>query len=371
MITRIERTEFPRHSRLLMLSDIHGHRDVLENALEKARFSGADTLVIAGDLIEKGTQSLGVLRLVAALRKEYRVHVLIGNVDMWMLRFFDSDGPDAQRELLRVALNAKKWWGGTLLEEMCAEMGADFSEETDVGVLLPDIRARYAAELAFLRGLPTILDTPRMTFVHGGLPHENLSALEGADNHPLVKFDDFLNSDLTFRKYVVVGHWPVALYREHSMDANPLIDREKHIICLDGGCGVKRDGQLNVLMLPNAQSDDFFFVSADELPVVTALSDQPESEGAPVCVKWTDPGVELLSRGPELSRVRRAGREITVPTELLFERDGKTCCEDVTDYRLPVRKGDALSLILKAGGSVYAKKNGVSGWYDGKCAMGL
>ncbi len=365
MRTRIERTEFEQGRRVLALSDIHGHLKTLNLALDKARYCPDDILVVVGDMIEKGAQSLGVVRKIMALSQKGTVYALTGNVDMWMTRFLLSGDPETQHELVKNALNAKKWWGGTTLEEMCAELNLPFDEKMNIAQTLFQVRRRYSDELSFLNGLPTILDTPAYRFVHGGLPHENLALLDGTDNHPLVRFDHFFNDAPAFQKYIVVGHWPVALYREKYPDENPLIDEKRRIICLDGGCGVKCDGQLNVLTLPENAKGPFPFVSADTLPVITALDDQTPGPDDPVYIKWTDHAITVLEQTTETARIRFHDRVLTVPAALLMKKDGDTICDDVTTYRLPVQKGDHLHLVFSTKDALYVKKDGVSGWYAG------
>ena len=82
MRTRIERTEFEQGRRVLALSDIHGHLKTLNLALDKARYCPDDILVVVGDMIEKGAQSLGVVRKIMALSQKGTVYALTGNVDM-------------------------------------------------------------------------------------------------------------------------------------------------------------------------------------------------------------------------------------------------------------------------------------------------
>lgn len=61
----------------------------------------------------------------------------------------------------------------------------------------------------------------------------------------LLKNDNFINQGKHFDKYVVVGHWPVCLYRSDIESSAPYISEEQKIIAIDGGCGIKRDDQLN------------------------------------------------------------------------------------------------------------------------------
>jgi hypothetical protein len=83
----------------------------------------------------------------------------------------------------------------------------------------------------------------------------------------------------------VTGHWPVVLYGENIVCANPIIDREHRIICLDGGCVLKDDGQLNAFIMPDIRCTDassFSFMSYDPFPEaeVLGLDRCPESIAA-------------------------------------------------------------------------------------------
>ena len=61
-ISRIERLGASPGQRLIVVSDIHGQLDCLVQLLEKTGYGGDDILVVIGDLIEKGPDSLGVVR---------------------------------------------------------------------------------------------------------------------------------------------------------------------------------------------------------------------------------------------------------------------------------------------------------------------
>ena len=50
--------------RVLAVSDVHGNLPFLKGLLAKASFSSEDTLILVGDLLEKGPESLNTLRYV-------------------------------------------------------------------------------------------------------------------------------------------------------------------------------------------------------------------------------------------------------------------------------------------------------------------
>ena len=354
--------------RTLILSDIHGHAEALKKVLRRAAFSPEDTLVVVGDLLEKGTGSLGVVRTLMELTETHRVYTLMGNMDVFTLSKLLSDDPEKRRSLFELAPKMKRWWGGCLLMEMCAELGIPFEEGMDEAAAVRDIRRRFARELSFLTGLPTILDTPRMTFVHGGLPHLRLTELIGKNSDPYLKCDDFLARGLSFPKYVTVGHWPAVLYRDDRMDMSPLLVRERNILCLDGGCGVKQSGQLNCVIWEDPASDRFSFLWEDELPRVKALAGQ-EASADYSYIKYHDREVAVLGKdGPEWSLVSWHGRTVRVPDAAIDQDHPGRLNTDYTDYVLPVREGDVMSLVRTVGGRHYVRLNSVLGWYEGPIA---
>ena len=365
---RVVRAELPPGKRVLILSDIHGHAEALRKVLRRAAFSPDDTLVVVGDLLEKGTGSLTAVRTLMALSETHRVYTLMGNMDVFVLSRLLSDDPEMRRSLMELAPRMKAWWGGCLLLEMCAELGVSLEKGTDEKALFREIRTRFDRELSFMTGLPTILDTPRMTFVHGGLPHLRLSEIEGQDSNPYLKCDDFLSRGLSFPKYLAVGHWPAVLYRDDRMNMSPLLCRDRKILCLDGGCGVKKSGQLNCVLWEDSASDRFSFVWEDELPRVKALAGQ---EGSASCtyIKYHDREVTVLGPdGPGFTRISWHGRTVRVPDEAVDRDHQGRLSTDYTDYVLPVREGDVMSLVRTIGGRHYVRLDSVLGWYEGPVA---
>ena len=68
--------------RLIAVSDIHGNLRLFDKLLDQVRYTpGSDVLVLAGDLIEKGPQSLDTLRFIMKLSKAPGVYALMGNCD--------------------------------------------------------------------------------------------------------------------------------------------------------------------------------------------------------------------------------------------------------------------------------------------------
>lgn len=349
----------PQDRRVLVISDIHGNLPFLKGLLHKVGFCGDDILIILGDILEKSTGGLETLRYLMDLRKRYTIYFVQGNCDDVTLGFLNGAWPD------EIAAKYGGFWG-----EKCAwvsmahQTGIDVSDPKDFGAARKAIEGAFLEELAFLRAMPTILLHQDYLFVHGGVPRED--RLEELVARQCMKNDNFLSQGRTFRRWVVVGHWPVTLYRPDIPSAKPLILPQRHIASIDGGCSLKADGQLNALILPREPGGDFTYVAYDGFPVMTALADQSPSPN-PLNIRWGHSAVEVLELGEEFSRCLHleTGREMDILTDYLRQGDQGTYCLDSTDYQLPVRAGERLAIVRRTSRGALAKKDGATGWYRG------
>ena len=354
---RIRRLTLPQGRRIIAISDVHGNLAYLRGLLEKVRFSTDDVLILVGDLLEKGPQSLDTLRYVIGLAKTHEIHMVSGNCDWWVPLMFEV-GP----------LEGNLWYINNkpycLARQMCAELGIPVTHDMDYIAMRDTLAVHYKEEFDFLRAMPEIIETEHYVFVHGGLPEGDPDSW---DAWHCMKYDNFLReTPRHFNKWVIVGHWPVMLYRENIVCASPVFDREKKIISIDGGCVLKDDGQLNALIIPFDGSEDFSVISYDPFPTATVLEAQAASEQS-WYIRWGDNRVEVLEQGEEFSRIRhrRTGYEMEVLTKYLYEEAGELKVNDCTDYALPLSPGDTVSIVESCSRGYFVKHNGVSGWYLG------
>lgn len=372
IVVKRERLRVPAGRRILAISDIHGHVHFLKKLLANVGFCGNDELVIVGDMIEKGPYSLETLRYVMELDQQPNVHAVMGNVDCWQLELIGSGTYETANALSAHIHTAKERWGGSLFLDFCGEMGLEIPQTADETFETRErVQEYYRKELEFLAGLPTVIEAGNFIFVHGGLP-ERWEELEGQEATPVLKFDDFLNRAGRFDRYVVAGHWPVCLYRHETAEFNPLIDRDKHIISIDGGCGLKRDGQLNCLIIADCEGgeDGVSWTSYGGFLKMTALDGQKERK-AEISIQYTDNKVELLEangRIPGLVRLRHlsTGTIFDVPEDYLYMRDGMLRCDDYCDYHMEVKAGDTVELVEENAMGSLIKKDGISSWYHGR-----
>lgn len=358
---RVESLMLPPGRRIVVISDIHGNLPWFEALLRQIGFSGRDFLILDGDLLEKGPQSLAMLRRAMALTAAGNCRAVCGNCDDWFNIFRAGCTPDDDAHFLRYI----RWRRGGLLWDMCRALGLDPLALEDFTAVKPRLREAFPAEWDFLRELPHALETERFIFTHAGVTAGK--PLRAHRRQELNRVDRYLDHAQKNERWVIVGHTPVVLYGENIVCANPIIDREKRVVSVDGGCVLKDDGQLNALLIPDRESEDFSFSAYDPFPERTVLRDQAEGARS-YYIRWGDSRVEVLARGAEFSRCRhlRTGYEMDVLTKYLFSDGPVTEVNDCTDYILPLRAGDRVRVVEETSRGYLVKHKGVSGWYYGE-----
>lgn len=349
--------------RIIAVSDIHANLPYFKALLEKIGFCENDALILCGDFLEKGEHSLDTLRYIMELSKGFDVHPLCGNCDEWH-DILDGGFP---LEKLKQYLMFRK---SGLVWDMLTEAGYPPDEDIELSGLMPILAEKFKAEFDFLEAMPHIIDTPHYTFVHGGIRPDVPIREQIAGE--CMKFDDFMGKGYTFSKWVVVGHWPVMLYRRDRVCAAPIIDAEHRIISIDGGCVLKDDGQLNALIIPYEGSEDFTWEAYDCFPTATVTTPQKESDRS-YYICWGDNRVRVLHRGEEFSHCRhiRSGYEMDILTKYLYGEGEETECNDCTDFALELNEGDRVSVVEKTSRGSFVKFKGCSGWYYGELCYEL
>ena len=346
--------------RILVVSDIHGNLPYFRGVLEKAGFCGDDILIIDGDFLEKGEDSLGTARYIMELSEKGNVYTISGNCDDWA-RFFVR-GNAVRDEYIGGYLRRFRYG---IIYEILQQLGIDPDSINHVDEIKQQVYDFCPDVWHFIASLLHAVETPHFIFTHASvLPGKPLREHTAGE---LFRHDAYLGEDVRNEKWVVVGHWPVVLYHESIVNANPIIDREKKIISIDGGCVLKDDGQLNCLIIPEESSEDFSFVSFDGFPTYRVL-DAQKGGGSSYYIRWGDSDVRVLERGAEFSRCRhvRTGYEMDILTKYLFADSEITGCNDCTDYILPLEAGDIVGLVETTSRGFFVKHNGISGWYSGR-----
>lgn len=357
---RIKKAEIKKGQRVLAISDIHGNLEALKELLEKVSFCSEDALLLLGDLVEKGEHSLDTLHYVMELTKKYSVYTICGNCDAISLEILREE---RNEDLLRYAL----FRYNSLVGEMCRKLGIKLSRETDMLAVKYALREAYPDELAFIEELPHVIEAGEYVFAHAAVYPGRMTEMRPSQ---VMKADAFMNNGYRFDKYHVVGHWPTVLYCKSIADCNPRVDRENKIISIDGGNVLKRDGQLNALIIPDIYREEFSSTYVDLLPKARILNTQ-EVGGESCNIPWTDSLVERLREEREFTYCehKSTGYKMWIPNDYLVQEKDGWHTEDISDYQLPVTYGDIVSVTESTSRGYLVKKNGICGWYYGMLEM--
>lgn len=365
--TRLAELRLAPGRRVICISDVHGHRSHLDRLLEKLRFTADDFLIVIGDAVECGPEPLGALRRIMALEKAGCARMLAGNWEYQRHELFMSDDPEISAMLLNASIAGRDDDGGSLLTDMCAEIGISLCGDSDMRTILPRIREAFSEELEYMGSLPVILDAGDFVCVHGGLNTLNRAELlSDPDEYGFLKNDAFAQQGHAFERWIITGHWPVANYDREVARYSPHVFPKQRIVAIDGGCGKQLAAQLNALIMYAGRPGEFEWDFADDFPRARALDAQRASQGS-IHTVWDTRFIDVLEKGAEFAKVRHhaSGRILEVPIKRLWLQQGVEVLGDFTDYMLPVEPGDVLSILFETSRGLYCKKADVIGWYAG------
>lgn len=162
-------------------------------------------------------------------------------------------------------------------------------------------------------------------------------------------------------KQVIVGHWPVVNYIENGFSHAPLINHDKKMISIDGGCAVKSSGQLNALII---ESGAYSFMYVDHLPDFEVKGNYMPRKQEAAGITFPDYEIERLEVAEDFSLCmhKKTERMLWVKNEYI-EEDGHNVKDDVSCTLLRVTSGERVQLV--DGGCTgfdLVKKEGRVGW---------
>lgn len=163
-IPRIE-ANLPEGRRVYAVGDIHGRSDLfiaLIEAIEidnRERGSAKTTVILLGDLVDRGPDSVNVLALAKEWQKFRDVRILAGNHEEMFLRSFDNT--DMLRHFLR--------HGGreTLLSYGMDKRAYSRASIEELQQIMTEIVP--AADLDFIGGFENLIMIGDYVFVHAGI----------------------------------------------------------------------------------------------------------------------------------------------------------------------------------------------------------
>ena len=350
---RIAYLDLSNFERVLVTSDLHGDLKGLRKLLSELDFSDSDALIICGDILEKGDESLGLLQETVCMAKRGNTFALLGNNDIAFTYW--REGRATDEDMQRYLHHTEK----SVLWDMLRALGID---ESDMAAAHRAVFERYAEEIAFLDNLPHIIETDFATFVHAGL--EPLP-LDEQDFHFNIGTKEFHKQTHSFPKPVVVGHWPISNYSERIISVAPLVNRETNVISIDGGNSLKTWGQINCLVFD--KNRQWTAHHTDSLPLIRCLEAQEQTKN-PQLILFPKTRCEVDKNDCCAARVflPELNIKLTVPTEDIYDYRGTKFITDRFTYAFEVRPGDEFSLCEIDRNCVILKRNGIVGKYFGK-----
>lgn len=169
------------------ISDIHGEYELFCRLLDKIKFSDNDVLIVLGDMIDKGSESIRVLSKIYSLDNAI---CILGNHEYDFLKFY--------RAKMRNAIDG--------FDEILSEIQAYFPNESEpITWELLDL----------LGGLSSYIVTEKYIGVHAGVPLEKdgtIKPIEQATTEQLVYDRNFKNPTTTVNdtRTVLYGHTPTS-----------------------------------------------------------------------------------------------------------------------------------------------------------------
>ena len=165
-----------------VLSDPHGNLALLKALLSKIGFGKNDTLIVLGDLIDKGRESVALMKFLSGMNN---VKCIIGNHELAFLNYYRAIMMDSPTDFDEVLSRLREYFeDGDLLDYDLID---------------------------WLESLPAYIETDSEIFVHAGIPilkNGELMPLVEASTEELVHDRRFKEPSTCFKcdKCVFFGH---------------------------------------------------------------------------------------------------------------------------------------------------------------------
>lgn len=201
--------QVPEGQRVYAVGDIHGRLDLFEQLLERigqddaARDPAQTTLILLGDLIDRGPESCAVVNRAMQLMKTGNVRVLGGNHEEMLMACMES--PEALRHFLRHGGKETLFSYGLSPDEYSQSTLEDLIER--VAELVP------AEHIAFFQAMEDRILIGDYLFVHAGV-------------RPGIPVEDQSQADLRWirKEFLEDAQWHGHMVvHGHTITENPVI----------------------------------------------------------------------------------------------------------------------------------------------------
>lgn len=229
--TKEVRPRVPKGARAYVIGDIHGRLDLFDELIhaietdDQIQTPADTTIILLGDLVDRGPESAGVLARARDWQSRRRVRILAGNHEEMFLRSFEDE--DVLRHFLK--------HGGreTLLSYGIRSRDLKWMTLEELFEKLPHLVPERDRQ--FMKSFEELVTIGDYVFVHAGVDPER--PLDEQKRHDLLWIrEPFLRHDEPFPAMIIHGH---TIYEE--------IDERPNRIGID--TGAFRHGRLTALVL--------------------------------------------------------------------------------------------------------------------------
>ena len=217
-----------------VVSDIHGMYKQFEQIL--TYWDKKSTLVILGDLIDRGPQSLDVIRKVMDLKENYGEQLIFckGNHEDMLLNYIDQPEVNQERYFRNGGLETM----ASFFEQLPLKM--EDKNELEQAYI---IKEHFKEELDFLNCGELYKVVGDILFTHAGFDSANADFETTTERDFLWVREHYLKENLT--PYVnVFGHTPLKYIHESN---EIWISKDCKFVAIDGGCYFS--GRLNAILI--------------------------------------------------------------------------------------------------------------------------
>lgn len=211
-------------NRTLVISDIHGCYDEFNKLLGMVNYSSAtDQLILLGDYIDRGKDSLKVLEFVRELNYKFGAITLRGNHDQMLLDWLKNPIENLYHYMQNGGMETiKSFIPDADKQILCWDTYMEWANEIKIG---------YWEEIDFLSELEYYHEDDKHIYVHAGI-NPNLDDWKNTSKEDFIWIrDPFLNHKRQHDKVVIHGHTPcVYLHKK------PDIYFREDKIAIDGAC---------------------------------------------------------------------------------------------------------------------------------------
>ncbi|MFC5542846.1 MAG: metallophosphoesterase [Bacilli bacterium] len=224
--------------KVFAIGDIHGSYQLLDKVLDYWN-PNEELLIFLGDYIDRGKDSLQVLRKVIELSKEYKVITLSGNHEQIFLNWLKK--PKVMSEFYF----DQKVGGASTIESFFSAMPHQPSmEDLSVEQMVEILKTNFADEIEFLKNLRLYYYWRPYVFVHAGINAGVDDFLETGSDEFLWIREEFTKVPHQAKEIVVFGHTPTIFLNEDG-SSKVWISPCRKKIGIDGGGEIYKDGNIH------------------------------------------------------------------------------------------------------------------------------